>query len=466
MIIACLISAREYYIGYEFQAKLDKEIENVSSQNFETPNPDLNVNSLNEKLTSSFLFAQAKFNSDKQQMLQVGKGDTIASLLASIGISPKEIEESTKTLRQAYNFKDLQIGQIILVKYHQESEMSQATLIELEFKPDVEHQIILTNHKKHGFKVDKFTAVLTKKFKRVEGVIKSSFHSSAHKLHVPKKVVSEAIKALSYAVNFQHGIRSGDPFELLYEEFQDSNGKYIKPGNLLYIAFSANGHVHKLYHFKSANGAYGYYNAKGEGVARAILQTPIDPRKMRITSGYGMRMHPIKGYRRDHKGVDFGAPIGTAVMAAGDGVVTKAGYHGDFGNYIRIKHASGYETEYGHLSKIFVRVGAHVSQGYHIGNVGRTGLATGPHLHFGVLYKGHHVNPMTIKQLPTTHLVKNDLKKFDHLKSEIETQIVGLPLKKHLVYKDNKEKPSTGHHHHHNHHRHHRHHEAHHAERS
>ncbi len=455
MTIACLISAREYYIGYKLQAQLEKEVEIASSLNPEISDQSLETNS--QTTTSPISFSQAKFNSEKQQMLQVGKGDTIGSLLANLGIAPKEIEESTKTLRQAYNFKDLQIGQIILVKYHQESEMSQATLVELEFKPDIEHQIILTKHKKHGFKVDKFAAILTKKLRRIGGNIKSSFHSTAHKLHVPKKVINEAIKALSYTVNFQHGIRRGDPFELLYEEFQDSNGKAIKSGSLLYIAVSANGHPHKLYHFKGASGVSGYYNAKGESVVRALLQTPIDPRKMRITSGYGPRTHPIKGYRRDHKGIDFGAPIGTAVMSAGDGVVIKAGYHGDFGNYVRIRHASTYETEYGHLSKIFVRVGTHVSQGHHIGNVGATGLATGPHLHFGVLYKSHHVNPMTIKQLPTTQLAKNDLTKFNLLKTEVETQIVGFPLKNQLVAKDVKEKSLTEPHHHSHHHRRHSH---------
>jgi murein DD-endopeptidase MepM/ murein hydrolase activator NlpD len=447
MIIACLISAREYYIGYETQTKLEKELEAASLQIHGKSNQASEV----DRSGASALFTQAKFNPERQQMLQVGKGDTIGSLLASLGVSPKEIEESTKTLRQAYNLKDLQIGQTILVKYHQESEMSQARLIELEFKPDISHQIILTKHKKHGFKVHKFAAVLIKKLRRVHGNISVSFYNEAHKLGVPQSIIEGAVKALSHAINFQHGIRSGDPFEVLYEVFLDSNGKIVKSGRLLYVAVAANGHPHMLYHFKSSHGD-GYFNAEGASAERALLQTPLDPKKMKITSPYGVRRHPIKGYRRDHKGVDFGAHAGTHVWSAGDGIVIQAGYHNGFGNLIRIKHVDNYVTEYAHLSKILVKVGNHISQGQHIGNVGATGLATGPHLHFGLMKNGKYTNPMAIKHLPIIHLAKNDLEKFNHLKGEIDTQVIGLHFKNHFVEKDKKKKHSGKHHHSHHHH--------------
>ena len=141
------------------------------------------------------------------------------------------------------------------------------------------------------------------------------------------------------------------------------------------------------------------------------------------------------GYTCQHKGVDFGAPAGTEVMSAGDGVVTKAGYSGNYGLLVRIKHSGGYETVYAHLSKLGngIRPGAVVRQKQIIGKVGSTGRATGPHLHHEVIHNNVHINPQSIKQLPTSKLAGKELAQFNLVKKEIETQIVGIPLKNQIV---------------------------------
>lgn len=440
MILACLIAAREYYIGYELQNSLEREVENMSMAEGDQ-SADINKNasafgitpSSSSVTTTNSLFANAQLSAEKQQMLQVGKGDTISSLLANVGISAKEIEYATKALHKTYDVKDLKIGQSILVKYHHNEEQNGVNLLELEFKPSLEYQIILNKSEDGGFKVIKHTAKLKKVIRRIEGSIKSSLYNSLLKQKVPPKIVHEAIKALSYTMNFQHDIKRGDPYQLVYEELHDHEGYIVKTGGLEYISISAHGHAHKLYRFSPHGSQVGYYTPKGESVVRALLHTPIDPKKMHITSKFSnKRKHPILGFTRAHKGVDFGAPRGTIVMAAGSGVVVKAGYVGDFGKYIKVKHAGGYETEYAHLSKIShgIRAGAHVAQGQVIGHVGDTGLARGCHLHYGVLYKNVHINPLTIKQMPTIQLTGKDLEKFNKTKHEVDLQLASLPQHK------------------------------------
>lgn len=435
MILACLIAAREYYIGYQLQNSLEREVESMAaSENTgdinKSPSAFAITPSSSTITPSNSLFANAQLSAEKQQMLQVGKGDTISSLLASVGISSKEIENATKALHKTYDVRDLKIGQSILVKYHDNEEKNGISLLELEFKPCVEYQIVLNKSQNGGFQVVKHTAQLKKVIRRIKGEIKSSFYNALLKQKVPHKIVHEAIRALSYTMNFQHGIKSGDPYELLYEELHDKDGSVVKTGNLEYISILAHGQNHKLYRFISPHSPHaGYYTPGGESVIRALLQTPIDPRKMHITSKFGKRKHPILGFTRVHKGVDFGAPRGTVVMAAGAGIVVKSGYVGDFGKYIKIKHAGGYETEYAHLSKIspHIRVGAHVRQGQEIGKVGDTGLARGCHLHYGVLFKNTHINPLTIKQMPTIQLTGKDMKLFKKLKTEVDTHLASVP---------------------------------------
>jgi len=415
MALACLIAAREYYIGYELENHLAHELESMSASENDNSILDSEIGSLRpDTRRASSLFANAQLNLEKHQILQVNKGDTLGSLLTGLGISSKEIEHATKVLCKSYDVRDLKIGQSILVKYIYDEEKGGYALIEIDFKPNLEHQIVLNRAENGEFTVIKHTAQLKTVTRKVKGEIKASFYNSLLKQKIPLKIVHDAIKVLSYTVNFQHDIKKGDPYELLYEEHQDKDGTVVKTGDLEYISLSTHSHPHQLYRFTPPHSHAGYYTPKGESVIKALLQTPIDPKKMHITSKFGKRKHPILGFTRAHKGVDFGAAKGTAVMAAGSGVVMRAGYFGSFGKYIKVKHSGGYETEYAHLNKIMVHTGSHVQQGQVIGHVGETGLARGPHLHYGIILNGNHINPLTVKQLPTTRLTGKDLEKFKH----------------------------------------------------
>ncbi len=432
MVVACLIAAREYYINYQLDTSLPQS-ESFSSDG-QTDQGYFPADQVSSVLTSCQTEDQGF--GEQNQVIEINKGDTLASLLSRLGIPKKDIDALNKALKGHLGPRDLKAGQTFSVKYQKNQDGVQ--LLSAEFKPSLEYSLVCEKGDKGQFKTHKHTVELKTVLKRVDGTINASFYSSALKLGVPPSIVKEAIKALSYTVNFQHGLRAGDPYEMLYEEHQDLKGNTVKSGRLKYISVVAKGQLHRIYSFSPSGNCVGYYNARGESVVRNLLQTPIDPSRMRITSTFGSRIHPIKGFRRDHNGVDFGAPHGTVVVAAGDGIVVKAGYFGDYGNYIRIRHAGGYETVYAHLSKIapIVRIGTNVKQGQVIGNVGATGLATGPHLHHEVIHKNVHVNPQSVKALPTTQLAAKDIQKFNKFKQEIETKIVGLPMKNQLASND------------------------------
>jgi murein DD-endopeptidase MepM/ murein hydrolase activator NlpD len=188
---------------------------------------------------------------------------------------------------------------------------------------------------------------------------------------------------------------------------------------VLYAALIQGDTAKEIYRFEPEDGSADFYNAKGESVRKELLRTPLDV--IRITSTFGMRKHPILGYSRMHKGVDFAATTGTPIFAAGDGTVAILGTQSGYGNYIRIKHSAQYATAYGHMSRFAsgLRPGSKVRQGDVIGYVGSTGMATGPHLHYEVLVDGTQINPMSVK-LAGRKLDGKELRRFEALKAEVK----------------------------------------------
>jgi murein DD-endopeptidase MepM/ murein hydrolase activator NlpD len=431
MLVAFFTAAREYYVGYQLQSSLNSEIEKLlASQAEPQPLPeetpeklDFDVEAkLKEKSDALSLFEKAKtVPITDEKIFYVEKGQTLASILSSLNVTAKNIQDSARTLKKYFRLNDFKIGQALWIKTSKDPDSSGALLDSLKIKPSPEEEIIVTRSDK-GFIAEKKTIPLTKNLRRIAGSVESGFYKTALRLNVPPKIAKEAIAALAYIVNMQHGLKRGDPFEILYEEFKNQEGDLIKTGSVLYVSLTAGGKLQQLYRYAFNGKNFSYYNQKGECIQRGLLQTPIDPRKMRVTSHFQKgRMHPLKGYRRDHQGVDFGAPTGTTVMAAADGVVVKAGYFGDYGKYIRIQHTAGYQTAYAHLSKISdtIRVGAYVRQRDPIGAVGSTGLATGPHLHYEVIHNNIHVNPLHVKHMPATNLKGKDLDRFNQFRNDL-----------------------------------------------
>ncbi|NHK27463.1 M23 family metallopeptidase [Parvularcula flava] len=237
-----------------------------------------------------------------------------------------------------------------------------------------------------------------KRYATVSGTITDSLFASAAREGMPHAIAARLSNMFLYDIDFQREIHYGDEFEAVYEVFYDDQGRIVEYGEVLFGRMSWRGGKDERGYYRFDDGSdISWFDADGASARRLLMKTPIEG--ARITSSFGMRKHPVLGYTKGHKGTDFGATTGTPIMAAGDGVIERAGPFSSYGNYVKIKHSAGYETAYAHLNGFAkaIKAGTRVRQGDIIGYVGSTGRSTGPHLHYEVLYNGDQVNPMTIK---------------------------------------------------------------------
>jgi murein DD-endopeptidase MepM/ murein hydrolase activator NlpD len=247
---------------------------------------------------------------------------------------------------------------------------------------------------------------------RASGIIESSLFVAGERAGVPVPVLIELIRAYSWDVDFQRDVRPGDSFEIMYDRLVNARGETVYHGDVTYAALTLSGQKQALYRFTRDKGEQGFFDLNGKSARKALLRTPVDG--ARLSSGYGRRRHPILGYTKMHKGVDFAAPKGTPIYAAGSGSVEVAGRNGSYGNYVRIRHNGTYATAYAHMNGLAkgIRRGTRVKQGQVIGYVGSTGRATGPHLHYEVLRDGRQMNPMKVKMPAGPKLQGEELERF------------------------------------------------------
>jgi murein DD-endopeptidase MepM/ murein hydrolase activator NlpD len=253
---------------------------------------------------------------------------------------------------------------------------------------------------------------------RVNAMVGDSLYDSAIALGATDKEVTELADACGYDLDFQRDVRPTDRFEIVFERIFDEEGRTVRTGKTLFVSIDTRLGTRLFFAFRAPGAVLpSWYDSIGQSARRFLRMTPING--ARVSSTFGMRNHPILGYSRLHRGVDFAAPIGTPVQAAGDGVITRAGWNGGYGDYVRVRHANGYETAYAHLSAFagYLRPGSPVLQGQIIGYVGTTGLSTGPHLHYEVLYRGSQINPMNLRVASGRYLTNRDLQLF---RAEVE----------------------------------------------
>jgi murein DD-endopeptidase MepM/ murein hydrolase activator NlpD len=358
----------------------------------------------------------------EETTLTLASGGSVQKLLTGFGVNKESAIQIANAFAQFVPHNKLKSGQDFNVRY---KRSEQGVEIEsFHSQSSIDQKIIIT--KADGNYISKAEKIhLTPVVHVFEGNVHSSFYSAAMKAGVPTKLVQEAVDVLSYVVNFQHGIQPGASFKILCNALRNDKGDIVKIEQLRFVSLKTGQQDHKLFAF-TENGKVRFFNEKGESVVRSLLQTPLNATKLCVTSGFGMRRHPIHGYNAKHKGVDFGAPSGTPVLAAGDGRVLACGWSGGYGNRVHIRHSSGYETVYAHLKFINknIKPGAAVSQRQVLGGVGMTGSATGPHLHFEVILNKHHINPMKVQALPSLKLTGGSLKKFETVKSATQKEMV------------------------------------------
>ena len=261
----------------------------------------------------------------------------------------------------------------------------------------------------------------------IRGVIKNNLYISALKSGIPENTLLEMISLLGFSVDFQREIRSGDSFEVLFtKEIDTLSNLVIQTKPIKYVSMSLSGNKLNFFNYEDKFGFPQYYDENGKSSKRTIMKTPING--ARLSSRYGNRKHPILGYTKMHRGLDFAAPTGTPIFAAGDGIIEKAGWNGSYGKYIRIRHTGTYKTAYAHLSGFHksVRIGKRVSQGKIIGYVGTTGRSTGPHLHYEVIKNNIQVNPMRIKLPAGKNISKEYINNYKNHVQKILNQKIAL----------------------------------------
>jgi murein DD-endopeptidase MepM/ murein hydrolase activator NlpD len=241
------------------------------------------------------------------------------------------------------------------------------------------------------------------------GISRTCKPSPLRSAGIPDRLITDYIKTMSYAVDFQHGVARKDRFDIVVEQDRAETGD-VRHGNLLFGAIERPGKAPIELGRWDFGGKAQYFRADGESAKKGLMRTPVDG--ARLTSGFGMRFHPLLAYSRMHQGVDFGAPSGAPILAAAGGTVAFAGRHGGHGNYVMLAHNKELRTGYAHMSRFAVRAGQSVAQGQVIGYVGSTGLSTGPHLHYEVWLRGRPINPVQLKFLGGTQLAGDDLGQF------------------------------------------------------
>jgi murein DD-endopeptidase MepM/ murein hydrolase activator NlpD len=362
---------------------------------------------------------------DIQKVIEVRPGDTLYGVLVDAGVTEDEARGAVGAISDVFSPRELRAGQEITLNITTASGTRQGgadpQLMSLSFEPDVATDVTLTRSDAGDFVASAVDKPIVQENRLAAGVIDSSLFDAAQEAGVPMPVVADLIKTFSFDVDFQRDIQDGDSFEVLYERSENEAGQFVKAGKILFASLTLSGKDIPIYYFER-DGEGEYFTPGGEAIRKSLLRTPVDG--ARITSGFGMRMHPLLGYSKMHKGIDFGAPTGTPIYAAGSGTVVEIGRKGSYGNYIRIRHNGDYQTAYAHMSRFAKGLvkGEKVKQGQVIGYVGATGRATGPHLHYEILVDGSQVNPTKVKMTASNKLAGKQLKAFQAQVAKIDAE--------------------------------------------
>jgi murein DD-endopeptidase MepM/ murein hydrolase activator NlpD len=343
----------------------------------------------------------------------VQSGDTLMDILIRSGIDPIDAHAAVLSLRNIYDPRRLRAGQELAIVAGGPDARNARELINLGFDLSFDHRIEVERAADGTFAATKLERPQRRETVRRAGTIDDSLYLAAQRDQVPGDLLPELVKLFSWDVDFQRDIRPGDAYELVFDAVSlEGNDAAVRGGALLYARLTLSGRELEAYRFERPDGTAEYFDRSGRSIRKFLLRTPIDGARM--SSRFGMRKHPILGYSRMHKGVDFAAPTGTPIYAAGRGRIGMAGRNGGYGNYVRIDHNGDFSTAYAHLSRFArgIQRGATVRQGQVIGYVGTTGASTGPHLHYEVLKRGEQINPMNVQQPPETQLAAGELDRF------------------------------------------------------
>lgn len=362
-------------------------------------------------------------------VVKAQRGDTLTRLLVDAGVPRTDAQAVADSIHRVFDPRDLKPGHEIQLSFQADSEpearaRSLGRLQGLQLAAAIDREVLVRAMPDGGFVAEALVKQVNRAMARSNGEIAGgSLLAAGMASGVPAGVMTEMIRIFSFDVDFQRDIQPGDRFDVMYERFHLADGRLVRGGDVMYAALTLSGKTLRLYRYKNTQGHLDYYNELGHSVRKALLKTPIDG--ARLTSRFGMREHPILGYSVMHRGVDFGAPTGTPIYAAGDGTIDDLGERNGYGRYIRIRHSGTYATAYAHMNAYGrgLKRGMRVRQGQVIGYVGASGRVTGPHLHYEVLRDGAQINPVSVKFPTGEKLAGAELARFQSVRNELDRSL-------------------------------------------
>lgn len=374
-------------------------------------------------LSANNLFAQSVDlpNEVEKKTIAIAAGETINQALLRLGASNNDVNLAVRALARSIDIGDIKRNDQLTVFLRQEN--GKKVLLGFNLASGANKSITVSRTIDGNYKSRELTTKLQKRTLRVAGIIGTNgLLESVREQGAPDRVADNLAEAFAYDVDFEREIGPGAAFELMFDRVSDSRGIVVREGEPVFASITLlTGRSIQLYRF-AEQGAISpeWYDAQGRSARKFLMKTPING--ARLTSGFGMRFHPVLGYNKMHAGVDFGAPIGTPVYAAGDGIVRRASVMGGYGNVIDIEHGGGWMTRYAHLSRFLsgLRPGDKVRQGQIIAYSGNSGRSTGPHLHFEIRLNGEPLNPMSAKIPAGRALSGDNLNKFKAMVAQID----------------------------------------------
>jgi murein DD-endopeptidase MepM/ murein hydrolase activator NlpD len=371
--------------------------------------------------TATVVVADAPANPvTEERTLSLRSGQTISGLLQTLSIVGDEANAAANELRRVFDIRRLKAGQKFTVVLQKNAE--ETKLVSMNFATSATKEITVERQNDGSFDAAATTIPSTLKRLATTGEVKTSLYDSASDAGLPLDVMHDMMKMFAHAIDFQRDIRRGDAFQVMYDQEMTAKGDAVGDGQVIYASIATGGKTVRMYRYEYEKGQFDYFDEQGRTAKRGLLRTPVDGARM--TSGFGMRRHPILGYSKMHQGVDFGASAGTPIFSAGDGTITKIGWNGSYGRFVSVRHSGGIETAYAHASGFAkgLGIGSKVKQGQVIAYVGSTGRSTGPHLHYEVRVNGRAVNPLSVNIPTGRSLTKAQMAAFNRWKDEIQGQ--------------------------------------------
>ncbi|MCB1527737.1 MAG: M23 family metallopeptidase [Hyphomicrobiaceae bacterium] len=373
-------------------------------------------------------------------IVRVGKGETLQHILTKAGADRWQAAAMIEAARGIFKESDLRAGNevhVTLVSSLTDPNTKEPARFSV-FADGHIHQVTVTRGPAGEFEATRtpvgaeaaVRALLSDDDTALQNTnLYASIYGALLEQGLTQQTIQQILKVHAYETDYRRRLRAGDQVELFYD-VKEQRGGQMELGELLYTSITAGGETSEFYRYRTPDGVVDYYDDDGSNSKKFLMRRPVRSANVRLTSGFGQRFHPLLNRRRMHTGVDWAAPTGTPILAAGNGTIEQAGRKGHYGNYVRIRHANGYQTAYGHMSRIGkgIREGIKIRQGQVIGYIGTTGLSSGPHLHFEVLVNSQFVNPMSIQVPRERQLEAKDLAQFQRERAHIEELMRRAPL--------------------------------------